>query len=130
MPKGKRKRKSTSRFRKYFRRHKDKRISIIGTAGVVGSLFTPQISNIAHMSLGEWIVRIVKGQEPDIVHKVDYVLADTLAQYTGYHFKDCSWGIPMGTVVLLLSGVASKVAGKFGNKYLKNVPLVGKYVKM
>jgi len=65
------------------------------------------------------------GQGEDMTHFV----ADTVAQYTGYDFRDGSFGIPMATVTIVASGIAAKIANKFGGKYLKNVPFVGKYVK-
>jgi len=123
------KRRSYRPWRRLRRRGKrDRRMSIIGTAGAIGSIFVPRDSG--HMSLGQWILRFARGEETDLGAKADYILSDTIAQYIGYNFKDGTWGIPMATVVLAGSGFAASVAGKFGNKYISRVPYVGNYIKM
>jgi hypothetical protein len=119
-----------ARARKYFHRKRDKRISIIGTAGAVGSLFVGD--SAGHKSLGAWAMDFATGKIPmtDIGNKAQYILSDTMAQYTGYSYIDGKWSIPMGTVTLIASSIAASIAGKFGNKYIKNLPFIGKYVKM
>lgn len=116
-------------FRRFRRRGgKDRRFSIIGTIGAVGSLFVPRDSS--HRSLGQWIMDFASGREKDVAGKMEYILSDTLAQYVGYSFKDGSWGVPMATVTLIGSGIAASVAGRFGNKHIKKLPVVGRYIKM
>jgi hypothetical protein len=114
-------------FRRHFRRHRDKRFSIIGTAGTVGSLFAGATN---HKSLGSWVVDFATGKETDFANKAEYMLSDGIAQYIGYSFKDGTWNLPTGTIVLIGSSIAAGIAGKFGNKYLKNIPMLGKYIKM
>ena len=115
-------------WRPRFRTHKkDKRFSIIGTSGAVGSLFAGAAN---HKSIGSWIVDFAQGRETDIGNKAPYMMSDLIAQYTGYSYMDGTWNIPTGTLVLVGSSIAAGVAGRFGNKYLKNIPLIGKYVKM
>jgi len=117
------------RFSRFRRRHKDRRISIIGTTGAVDSIFAGA-SN--HKSLGSWAVDFATGKESmsDFGNKAPYILSDTIAQYTGYSFIDGTWNIPMGTLVLIGSSIAAGIAGRFGNKYISRLPFVGKYIKM
>lgn len=119
-----------SSFRARFRRRggKDRRFSIIGTIGAIGSFFVPRDSS--HRSGGQWALDFAQGKEQINADKITYALSDTVAQYTGYNFKDGSWGVPMATVVLVASGLAASVAGRFGNKHLKKIPMIGRYVKM
>jgi len=117
-------------FRGRFRRRggKDRRFSIIGTIGAVGSLFVSR--DTTHRSLGQWTMDFATKKEELNADKIQYALSDGIAQYTGYCFKDGSWGIPTATVVLVASGMAASIAGRFGNKHLKKIPMIGRYVKM
>ena len=126
--------KTMARKRRYirkrgYRRKKDKRISLIGTAGAIGSIFVPRDGQ---MSMGQWLMEWANGtrqfgQGEDINH----FLADTVGQYTGFDWREgaVKWKIPWATVTIMTTGIASKVANKFGGRYLRNVPLIGKYVK-
>jgi hypothetical protein len=120
---------SHRRLGRLFHRRRDKRFSIIGTAGAIGSIFAPAPN---HMSLGQWLVDFATGKTPtsEIGNKMPYVISDTIAQYTGYSFMDGTWNLPTGTIVLIGSSIAASIAGRFGNKHLKNIPFIGKYVKM
>lgn len=115
------------RLRGRFHRRRDRRFSIIGTTGAIGSIFAGATN---HKSLGSWVVDFATGKETDFANKAPYMLSDTIAQFTGYSYMDGTWNIPVGTVVLIGSSIAASIAGRFGNKYLRNIPMLGRYVKM
>lgn len=103
---------------------------IIGTMGAVGSFFVPR--DASHASPAQWVVDTFTHGRLDMTKNPDaprQMLADTLATYIGYDFRDGSWGIPMGSVVLVGSQVASKLVTKFAGNPLAKIPYVGKYVK-
>jgi hypothetical protein len=103
---------------------------IIATIGGVGSLFAPRDSN--HMSLGGWVANTVTGQSPNLMEPTNIMnmAADTVAQYTGFDFRNGSFGVPTATVVLVGSALASQIVGRITkNKTFSNVPIIGKYVK-
>jgi len=123
------KRRTRRYVRKGTRRRKDKRVSLIGTAGAVGSVFVPRTPS--QMSMGSWLMQWMKGERAFCTEDVEHFLGDTVGQYTGFDWREgqAQWSIPWATVTLIASGIASKVANKYGSKYLKNVPVIGKYVK-
>ena len=117
------------RARPYHRRRRDHRLSILGTASVVGSIFTGGSNNPNRRSLGMDLMEYANGQRKATADNITWTLADTVEQYVGYNYKANRWSIPFGTVVLIAGAVASKVAGKYGNRYLSGIPLIGKHIK-
>jgi len=112
--------------RKPRRRRTQKRISLIGTAGAIGSVFVPQGRSGA-WSMGRWLEKWAKsGKIPS--QDVQPMLYDTMGQYIGYHPTQ-GWGIPWATVTIIGAGIASKIANKYGGQYLRNLPWIGKYIR-
>jgi hypothetical protein len=105
---------------------KDRRLSIIGTTGLIGSMFAPAAGR---MSAGEWFTtgKIFNPQGKDLYDFAN----DLLAQYTGIDTRE-GWprfSIPWGLVTVVASQLGAKAVQKFGGKALNNIPIVGKYVK-
>ena len=125
----KRIRRRVRRYRARPRRKKDRRLSIIGTAGAVGSVFVPRRAE--QMSMGAWLKQWTTGERQFQAEDVEHFVADTVGQYTGFDWRagQPMFSVPWATVTIVASGIAAKIANKFGGKYLKNVPIVGKYVK-
>jgi hypothetical protein len=125
------KRKHKRHTKRFGRRrgHRDKRIPIIATVGGIGSIFAPRTSG--QMSLGAWVVNTLQGGHPSLTDPNGplNMAADTVAQYLGYDFRNGSWGIPTASVVLVGSGLASKLVNRFAGNTFKNIPIVGKYIK-
>ena len=123
----KRKRRYTRK--RSYRRRKDKRISLIGTAGAVGSIFVPRRAE--QKSMGSWLKEWVTGERQFNPADMEHFLGDTVGQYTGFDWRSGqpTFSIPWATVTIIATGIAAKVANKYGGKYLKNLPIVGKYVK-
>jgi len=127
--------KSMARKRRYvrkrsYRRKKDKRISLIGTAGAIGSIFIPRGHKDA-WSMGKWLVDWATGVREVHPDYMNAFLADTVGQYTGFDWREDQprWAIPWATVAIIASGFAAKIANKFGGQYLSKTPLIGKYIK-
>jgi len=117
------------RARPYHRRRRDHRLSILGTASAVGSIFAYGSNNPGHRGLGLDLMEYMTGRREATPDKITWTLADTVEQYVGYNYKANRWSIPLGTVVLVGGAIASKIAGKYGNRYLSGIPFIGKYVK-
>ena len=111
------------------KRKKDKRISMIGTAGAVGSVFVPRRPEQA--SMGQWLKEWMTQERAFDTKDVNDFLADTVGQYTGFDWRkdQPQWSVPWATVAIVASAFAAKIANKYGGKYLKNLPLVGKHIK-
>ena len=122
-------RRRRGRYRAKRRRRRDKRISLIGTAGAVGSVFIPRRPEQA--SMGQWLKEWAMQERPFDTKEVNDFLADTVGQYTGFDWRkdQPQWSIPWATVAIVASAFAARIANKYGGKYLKNVPFVGKYIK-
>lgn len=117
-------------WHRFRRTHRDKRIPIISTIGGIGSIFASRDS--AHASLGSWVANTLTGQSPNLMEPTNLMncAADTIAQYTGYDFRNGSWAIPTASLVLVGSSLASQFVGRITkNKTFSNIPIVGKYVK-
>jgi len=116
-------------YRKKKRRTRDRRISLIGTAGAVGSIFIPRRPEQA--SMGQWFKEWALQEREFKPDDMNDFLADTVGQYTGFDWRkdQPQWSIPWATVAIVASGFAAKIANKYGGKYLKNLPMVGKYIK-
>lgn len=56
--------------------------------------------------------------------------ADTIAQYTGYDYRNGSWGIPTGLAVTVGSALASQLVGKFAKDPFGKIPIIGKYLRL
>ena len=116
-------------YRKKKRRRKDRRISLIGTAGAVGSMFVPRTPDA--MSMGQWLKEWLTQEREFKPEDMNDFLADTVGQYTGFDWREnkARWSVPWATVTIIATGFAARIANKYGGKYLKNLPLVGKHIK-
>ena len=86
--------------------------------------------NTNSTSLGEHLTGLFTGQRQFSGSEPMDLIGDTLGQYIGYNPIAQKWGLPTGTVVLIVSQIASKFAGKYANPQLNKIPIVGKYIKM
>jgi hypothetical protein len=125
-PRTRRARRSWHPFR---RRHKDRRISVIGTVGAVGSTFAPRVGST--MGIGQWVLNTLLGKSPNLTEQDGFYngVSDMIAQYVGYDPRFGNWGIPSGTITLIGSAIAAKIANKFGKGTIERLPWIGKYVK-
>lgn len=101
--------------RKKKRRARDKRMSVLTLAGL-GIATMPAIQNAAE---GHY----------------EAALAELGARFTGYNFQSKAFNLQYalinGYLPVVLGAMGSKVATKVGaNRAIKNVPFIGKYVKL
>lgn len=97
------------------RRRRDKRIPILTTAGLAIAFSRPIENAIAGNYMG--------------------ALAEVGSRFTGYNFQsqqfDIMYALKNGYLPIFMGAIGSKVATKLGaNRALKQVPLIGKYVKL
>ena len=58
------------------------------------------------------------------------MVGDAMGQYIGWNPIANKIGLPTGTLVILGSSIAAKIAGKYANPQIKKIPLIGSYMKM
>jgi len=124
------KKKKSSSSRRYYRkvkryvRHRPKP-SLAVSLGFAAT----QFSNFGKPSigpsgpLGQAIIAVQRGAPfQDIIGNF---LHDELQTFLGLSTRGESWTMPVGTVVLVSSGLAHKYLGRLINPYIKRVPMIG-----
>jgi hypothetical protein len=118
------KRKGRGRWFKKRRGHKDNRIPILPTLGIINY-------GVNVLSAGGKRAVLEKG---DIEGYMKWVFKDALMYGTGYDLTTGRWNwssMMSGTIPILLGAVGSKVMTAIGvNRYMKKIPMIGKRIKL
>lgn len=127
MPKGKRKRVYRRRSSpKRYRRRSDKRIPLLPTLAFIGNEMVALNPTIEYAKSGASMQDVAKSLAHE--HLVHWTGMHVNLWGEGYSFD---WTKPLYSIgSIVVAGFASKFAGKYVNKTLKKLPLVGPYVKM
>ena len=117
-------------FRGMRRRHTPKQISLLPTLG----LATSQFSNLGNGSMHAYgpIGGFMQNVQSNPQKAIGDLLRDEILTFTGYDASNGNWNISnaRGTGVILGTLLASKVIGKFVGNPFKNLPYVGKKLKI